>query len=122
MVKREEIKKTLQKPRVTPIQFIIFMISVAWIVYTAEDKVEAIIYLSFQVSLILSGMSMGDIKAMLNFFKAVLKDPRLKLDEKLRRIIDYVIVGCAAAGEVQEEINILQGTDFRSEEQKLEVG
>lgn len=117
----EKTQKILKKPKVTPLQLIIFAISVIVVIVTSEDKVRAGVYLGTQVALLLAGIPMGEIKQIWNLLKRVVENPKLSVLEKLNRVIEYIIVGSATAGELQIQLNVLQGTNFRSEEQKIET-
>ena len=116
----EKTKRALKRPKVTPLQLIIFAASVIIIIVTSEDKVKAALYLSTQVALLLAGIPMGEIKELFRTLKRVVENPRLSILEKLNRVIEYIIVGSAAAGDLQVQLNVIQGTNFRSEEQKVE--
>ncbi|BDI54867.1 MAG: hypothetical protein [Lokiarchaeia virus VerdaV1] len=119
--KMQKTKKSLKKPKVTPLQLIIFTISIIYILITSENKVQSGFYLAFQVSLLLAGIPMGEIKELWNTLRRVVENPELSIAEKLNRVIEYIIIGSATAGDLQVQLNVIQGTNFRSEEQKVET-
>ena len=43
--------------------------------------------------------------------KAILKDPKTSVIEKLNKVMEVVMQGCAVANILWEEVNVMQGTD-----------
>ena len=108
----ERIRKPLQKPVVTPLALIIYLVNVIYviIILVEEAKWSSAIQLTLTTLQLFAGMKISDVKDWLIQMKQILKAPVDPLT-KLNKIMEVVMHGCAVANILWEEVNIMQGTD-----------
>lgn len=99
----ERTKTYAQKPSITPLTLIFLIVSIAIDIYVSDDVYLTAVQITIVLLLVLSGVKMTDIKEIMLRLKAVLQDTKTTLMEKIAKVFDIVITGCAVLGQLHEE-------------------
>ena len=109
-----------QKPVITPLTLVFIMIRLAIDVVESSSWYEMSGKIIITLGMILSGAKLTDIKEVMVRLKTVLKDPKTTLIEKIGKVFDIVITGCAVLGQLHDESLTYPIEDFihKKEEEK----
>jgi hypothetical protein len=100
----EKTKEFAKKPSITPLTLIFLIVSIAIDIYVSYDNAYlTVLQVSIVILLVLSGVKMTDIKAVMLRLRTVLEDPKTSLRQKIAKVFDIVITGCAVLGQLHEE-------------------
>ena len=121
-----QIKKFLTDKKVTPLQLILFVGMLMLFLFMSTnlfnnmpDLLKVLIYASgWMLSLFLGITGIGKILKVFDELRNIVFRRDITNDSKLNKLTSIIQQSCWMLGIVFEDINIEQGTDPRSEEQK----
>jgi hypothetical protein len=114
--KAKDAIEPLKKPRITPLSFVIAIISIFSFAFmqtslfmSLPDIFKVVIYISFTILILLTGNTSGkQINELLSQLRLILQDPKTSIEQKLNGVLNVVILGCTIAGSLFDNLNEIQ--------------